>query len=85
MNRLKVGYASADITPPLGVAISGYFVPRYVKGILDGLEVSALSLACDEQCVIWITVDNCKVEKCVVDRIADEVAAALSIDALGLR
>ena len=81
MNKLKIGYSSADITPHLGIAISGYYVPRYAKGILDGLEVNALSLSCGGDCAVWVSIDNCMVDKTVVDRIADKVSGLVGIDA----
>ena len=40
MNTLKIGYAQANINPPLGIGIEGYYVPRYAKGFLDDLLVS---------------------------------------------
>ena len=35
MNNLYAGYASEIINSKLGVGIAGYYVPRFVKGILD--------------------------------------------------
>ena len=35
MNRLKAGFARADITPMLGVYVSGYFIHRFAEEILD--------------------------------------------------
>ena len=79
MNRLKVGFGSADITPELRTAISGYYVPRYAKGILDPLETDALVLSCGEDTVVWISIDNCMIDKSVVDRIAARVEAECGI------
>ena len=81
MNKFKIGYASTDITPHLGIAISGYYVPRFAKEILDGLEVNALSLSCDGDCVIWVSIDNCMIDKTVVDRIAKRVQTLVGIPA----
>jgi len=35
----EVGFARAIITPPPGVALAGYFAPRYNRGLLDDLHV----------------------------------------------
>lgn len=32
---LKVGFAKANIDPPLGIGMRGYFIPRYAKGAFD--------------------------------------------------
>ena len=44
MSNFKVGFASVNVTPPLGIGVSGYYVPRFAKGVLDELEVQALVL-----------------------------------------
>lgn len=44
MNTLCAGFARVDITPMSGIGIAGYFKPRYVKGVLDALELNALAL-----------------------------------------
>ena len=48
MKDLQVGFARLDITPELGIGISGYYVERRAEGVLDPLEVNALALACGE-------------------------------------
>ncbi|MBQ7097103.1 MAG: hypothetical protein IJN96_03425 [Clostridia bacterium] len=57
MNKLKVGYASVNINAPLGIAVYGYYVPRFAKGYLDDLEAEALALCCDDKKIIVIAVD----------------------------
>lgn len=42
---LRVGYAEADITPPLGSSMPGYFRDRQATGILDPLKAKVLVLA----------------------------------------
>ena len=41
MSILKAGYAKTNITPPMGISISGYYIPRNADGILDELEATA--------------------------------------------
>ena len=55
----QAGYARVNVTPPLGIGISGYFIPRFAKGILDDLEASALALRCGGKDLVLIALDNC--------------------------
>ena len=63
MNNLKAGFATVNITPPLGIAVAGYYVPRYASGVLDELEINALALASGETKTLLITVDHCGIEQ----------------------
>ena len=56
---LKAGFARVDITPLMGIGISGYYVPRTADGVLDPLEADALALSSGENTAIFISVDNC--------------------------
>ena len=57
MNPFSVGYAQLNINPNLGIDISGYYVPRFAKGILDDLQTSALALSHGNTTVLLISVD----------------------------
>jgi hypothetical protein len=46
-SKIKAGFAKVDITPPLGVAMQGYFSKREASGILDPLYASGLALISD--------------------------------------
>ena len=63
MNNLKAGFARANINPPMGISIKGYFKPRFAEGILDDLEVNALALKAGDVAALLITVDNCGIEQ----------------------
>ena len=43
MSNIKSGVSRVCITPPLGTAMSGYFSPRYAKGINDDLYATAVA------------------------------------------
>ena len=43
---LYAGFCRKTIDPPSGIAISGYFVPRRVRGKLDSLELNVCALRC---------------------------------------
>ena len=54
---LKAGFARAEITPPLGVPIAGYFVPRRATGVLDPLEASCLALSDGASTALLLALD----------------------------
>ena len=80
MSTFQAGYASVNINPPLGIAISGYYVPRYASGFHDDLTASALSLAMGEKKFLIFSVDCCSVPNAVVERMKDEVVKATGIE-----
>ena len=41
MNTLRLGFCRKNIDPPLGIAICGYYKPRFASGILSSLHVNA--------------------------------------------
>ena len=57
MSTLKAGFARLDITPPLGIPISGYFEKRYAKGYLDRLEIQAVAVANGDKTAIILNLD----------------------------
>ena len=66
MATFKVGYASVNINPPLGIAVAGYFVPRYAKGFLDDLEIGALVLSLGKKKIAMVSVDNCSIKPAIM-------------------
>ena len=58
MEQFKVGYASVNINPPLGIGIEGYFVSRFAKGFLDDLMASALALELGDKRILMFSVDH---------------------------
>ena len=67
MHIFRVGYASVKINPTLGIAVHGYFVPRFASGFLDDLEASALALELEDKQVLLLSLDNCFMETELVD------------------
>ena len=59
MSAFQVGYAKVNINPMLGIAVRGYYIPRYAKGFLDDLEAHALALSLGEETILLISVDTC--------------------------
>lgn len=58
MNNLKVGFARVDITPCLGIFVSGYFIDRFADGILDNLEANAVAVNSGDDTVVFLSFDN---------------------------
>ena len=53
----KVGFARADITPPLGVPMAGYTFLRKASAIRDNLELNALAVSGGTQTAIILAAD----------------------------
>ena len=81
MNTLKVGYAGVNITPPLGIGIYGYFVPRFAKGILDELETHVMALSCGEGTYLLYSVDNGGINADMGERFRIAIAKASGVPA----
>lgn len=86
MNTLCAGFARVDITPATGIGIAGYYKPRYVKGVLDALELNALALQCGEKRIVLLSLDHCGVHTPEATAIRNFVAKAcdLSVEAVYL-
>ena len=79
MNDLQAGFARVDCTPPLGIAINGYFVPRIADGVLDPLEINCLALSCGDAKVVLLSMDNTGIAGEVLAEIVPAVCAATGL------
>jgi hypothetical protein len=79
MNQLFAGFASVNINPPLGIGVSGYYVPRFASGILDDLEVGALVLTCGDKKIAMLSVDACGVDSTLIERYSASIERATGI------
>jgi neutral ceramidase len=70
---LLVGYAEADITPPLGGSMPGYFGDRKATAVLDPLMAKALVLRQGSESVAVVQCDLIGMGAPIVKRIRDEV------------
>ena len=57
MCQLRAGFSRVDITPPLGIPVAGYFVPRFADGVLDPLNLRALALQVGEDKVVLLSAE----------------------------
>lgn len=80
MNKLKIGYASTLVNPPLGYPLHGYYLDRYGKGFIDDLEASALAISCDDKTAIVISVDNGGFQQNVIAKFLDAINKETNVD-----
>ena len=83
-SKLQAGYARTNITPPLGIDISGYFKERIADGVLDELEACAVALRCGDKTAVIITLDLCYLPTALCNeiRLAAAEAAGVAPEAL---
>ena len=67
-NKLYAGFARANITPPMGIDIAGYYKVRKADGVLDDLEVNALALRVEDKTVLLMTIDHCGIVRAILDK-----------------
>ncbi len=81
---LQVGFSRADITPPAGVRLIGYFVERVSNGFLDPLEINCIALREGEKTALLLTVDNLGIMRPYILLARAEIARAVGVDPRGI-
>ncbi len=76
---IRCGMYEADITPPLGSSIPGYFYDRKSTGIKDRIYSKACVLASADGIVAIISVDAIDLSRDVVEGIRDKIYAYTQI------
>lgn len=71
---LKAGFARTDVTPPLGTPISGYFLERHAKGVLDPLYANAVAVSNEKETVLLIAADLIGIRRPYAERIGRLIA-----------
>lgn len=64
---LKVGFARANINPPMGIDVRGYYKVRKADGILDDLEINAIALSQNGKTMLIMAVDHCGMQMEVIE------------------
>lgn len=80
MGNLKVGFNRVDVTPVLGVKISGYYKTRIADGILDNLEVSTVAFECDDKKAVMLSVPHCGLKREIIAEFAAEITKATGLN-----
>ena len=82
---MLVGIGRAEITPPLGESIMGYYVERLTKGVLDPLYVTAAAFSDGDKKAMIIELDVCELytDDCSKyrKRLSDELG--IDVESLG--
>ena len=71
---IKAGFSRVDVTPPLGSYLSGYYYPRFAKGVLDPIQLNAIACNDGEQTVLLIIADFIGVDRYYCDVIREKIA-----------
>ena len=79
MNKLKVGFATVNVAPRLGIPIQGYYIPRHAKGFLDDPVVDVLVLECDDKRIAMISIPVCTFPKALSDPWMEQIEAVTGI------
>lgn len=79
MNELLTGYCKTNINPPLGIGISGYYVPRFARGVLDDITLSVFVMQSKAQTAAIISIDACMLDTELVARYCQSIEKATGI------
>jgi neutral ceramidase len=77
---LRVGAASVDVTPPIGIRMQGYEV-RYAEAVTDRLLVSALAVGSRSTEWLLLSVDCIGLDRAFTTRVRETLARSLSMAA----
>ena len=64
--KFSAGYHRIDVTPPLGVPLSGYYSRRAMAGVLDPLHATCLAFSDGENKAVVVALDNLQVYETVI-------------------
>ena len=78
-NGLLAGFASVDITPPMGLNIPGYYHARYADGIETNLVLRAAAFACGETKLVVFNCESIGMRAAAFDIIKKKIAQRCGI------
>ncbi len=81
---LKAGFARGEITPPMGIGVSGYYEPRTAKGILDPLLATAVVFDDGEKRAVVMSVDVIGMNMKFMSLLRPAVAKAIDAEVDGV-
>lgn len=79
MNNVKMGFCRSDITPPLGVRVTGYFYERLAESVLDPLYINAFAVQDGETSAVVLVCDLIGLYNTESHRLVQEVAQAAGL------
>lgn len=80
MDTLKVGFSRVNITPMMGIAISGYFVSRSAEAVLDELEVNAVAFEQGGKRAVMMSADLLGINQEYINEFKDSVVKATGLE-----
>ena len=80
MSEFKAGFSRVNITPPVGVYINGYYLDRYVEGVLDELEANAVAFECGGKKAVVIVMDLMAIPQTGMNVLRNAVCEATGLD-----
>lgn len=80
MSELYAGFARTDITPLLGVSISGYFHERIADGVLDELYASAVYFGDGKKEAVLVNLDIIGINQKFMEPLRQAVASAVGCE-----
>lgn len=83
---IQAGFGKTDITPRLGVEMSGFgpFIHRYAESILDRLYARAMAVRQGDHTVVIVSCDLIEVESDVTEQVRQMVFDAVGIPPAGV-
>ena len=66
INGLKVGFARVNVTPIMGINISGYYKVRLADGVLDDVEINAIAIQKANDTVLMLSIDNLGIKRDII-------------------
>ena len=77
---LQAGFSRLEITPPLGLPLTGYYRNRYADGILDPLELNTLALSNGETTLLFLAADLILISEECSTQIRERIREATGVD-----
>ena len=81
INNLKVGFARVNVTPMMGINISGYFKVRLADGVLDDLEINAIAVNSGKNTVLMLSIDHCGINADVLKEFRERISEKTKVPA----
>jgi len=78
-DALYAGWARAEITPPLGSRLRGYFHERLAEGVHDPLLAKAVHFRSGDSTFTLVALDLCAVDRRVTERVREAVCDRLDL------
>ena len=77
--EFKAGFARVDITPPLGNFMPGYYQDRFVKEVLDPLQINMVAFSDGRTTALVAQYDTEGISDMVADRMRDAIVKATGV------